>query len=194
MKNKQRITFDRFKPHTLFMVTLSVVGIIVFCFDIDLSFVFQANISVIISLIISVLLMKHFLFQFPPKGTPLSMDSTIYLSIIFVFGLQTALISLFFCYVIHISYNRKKSLLVHLANFSIYTLMIVSAHSIFRLTGGHSGVLISTMLFPYIAALFIFFIVNLFLCNFYFFLQNKKIYFLLLKNCWKRRLRLNWLL
>jgi hypothetical protein len=87
----------------------------------------------------AVLILDHYTFQLPPDGNGQSMDSAVYLAVVFVFGGSFSLFILLICSVIFILYKRSIKWWKHLLNFSMYTLMIVGANFTYRLLGGEAG-------------------------------------------------------
>ncbi|WP_169865186.1 two-component system sensor histidine kinase NtrB [Sutcliffiella halmapala] len=96
------------------------------------------------------------------------MDSSIYLATIFVFGIETTLILLFFSSFIYAIFDRKIALWKHIFNFSMYGIMISGAHYVFLLSGGNIGVFNLESLVPYIMALVSYYTINLLLIGCFF--------------------------
>jgi diguanylate cyclase (GGDEF)-like protein/putative nucleotidyltransferase with HDIG domain len=157
------------KKHTyVFMV--SVLGILAFILQID-EFSYSLNDWVtILTLTGAVLLLNHYYIQLPPKGNTLSMDSSVFLASLFLYGLNITLTVLFLYGIIFVFTQRKSEWWEHLINFSIYSLMIVFSYQLFIVAGGIVGDVFLKNLVPYFVALSTYFIINTLLVGFYFLL------------------------
>jgi diguanylate cyclase (GGDEF)-like protein len=130
-----------------------------------------------ISLVAAVLLLNHFTIPIPPEGNSISMDSSIYMACVFLYGLDFTLDVLLFNSFIYAIYQRKIVWWKHLFNFSIYTLMVILSYKIFIFFGGHVGEFHVESLFGYAISLCSYFALNMILIGIYFFLlQNEGIY------------------
>lgn len=127
----------------------------------------------IYALAATVLILDHYTFQLPPDGNGQSMDSSVYLAVVFVFGESYSLFILLISSVIFLLYKRSIAWWKHLLNFSMYTLMIGGANFIYRLLGGEAGTFDITHLSAYIFGLTVYFSINALLIGFYFFLLYK---------------------
>lgn len=119
------------------------------------------------------LILDYFTFQIPPKGNQQSMDSSVYLACIFMFGGAFSLSVLLPVSLILLIKDRKLAWWKHIINFSIYVLMIAGAAAVFAFTGGKPGLLDGYNLFPYIAALAAYFIINTFTLGLFFHFTTK---------------------
>ncbi len=127
----------------------------------------------IYSLVIAVLVLDYFTFQLPPEGNLQSMDSSVYLAAIFVFGGSFALTILIISAVIFMMIHRKMAWWKHLFNFAVYTIMISGANLTYYWLGGKVGELDAQRLPAYIMALTVYFFINVMLIGFYFYLLYK---------------------
>ncbi|WP_033843815.1 bifunctional diguanylate cyclase/phosphohydrolase [Geobacillus icigianus] len=119
----------------------------------------------------AVLLLSYFSIHLPPKDNSFSMDSAIYLAVVFLYGIDMALKVLFISILVEFLYKRKMEWWKHLSNFSIYSLMIAGSYYSFLFFGGDIGEIRTDNLFPYVASLLTYFIVNITLIfTFFFFL------------------------
>lgn len=161
-----------FKKRTnMYVFTVSLLGILTFLLKIE-QISFNLNDWVLIlTLTGAVILLNNYLIQLPPKGNTLSMDSSVFLASLFLFGLDLTLTVLFLYGVIFIFSNRKFKWWEHIINFSIYTFMIVLANDSYIYSGGIVGNADIKNLFPYIAALTTYFIVNILLVGLFFLLS-----------------------
>ncbi|WP_061579236.1 bifunctional diguanylate cyclase/phosphohydrolase [Saccharococcus caldoxylosilyticus] len=121
----------------------------------------------------SVLLVNHFLVYLPPEGNSISMDSAIYLACLFTFGLRITLIILLLASFIYALYKSRIELWKHLFNFSMYSLMIIGSYYTFLAIGGKIGTIDIYDIFPYVFALLIYFLLNIFLLSSYFIVSSK---------------------
>ncbi|MEW5322341.1 HD-GYP domain-containing protein [Geobacillus thermoleovorans] len=163
-------------PYTfkIYIFFITLVGIIIYSFHVGSLFLPLDQWVMIYVLIASVLIVNHFLIYLPPKGNSISMDSSIYLASLFMFGLPTTLLILGIFSFIYALYRRRVEWWKHLYNFSMYNLMIVSAYYTFLETGGSTGTTGIQNILPYIVALIVYFSVNILLLCFYFiFLSNQ---------------------
>lgn len=158
------------KNTNIYISSVSILGILAFLLEFDkFSYSLQEWVT-ILTLTGSVLLLNHYHIQLPPKGNALSMDSSIFLASLFLFGLDLTLTVLLFHGVIFIFTKRKSKLWEHIINFSIYSLMIIFSYHLFISTGGIVGNGKITNLIPYVTALSIYFIINILLVGLYFLL------------------------
>ncbi|QDP41340.1 bifunctional diguanylate cyclase/phosphohydrolase [Radiobacillus deserti] len=114
------------------------------------------------------LLLTHFRIQMPPEGNSMSMDSAVYLACLFYFDIPMTLTVLFYTSVIQFLYDRKTDWWAHLYNFSIYSIMIFCTYHVFQLTNGTIGNIDLNILYSYVLALTVYFIVNSLLIMLYF--------------------------
>ncbi|OQP17202.1 diguanylate cyclase [Geobacillus zalihae] len=122
----------------------------------------------------SVLIVNHFLIYLPPKGNSISMDSSIYLASLFMFGLPSTLLILGIFSLIYALYRKRIEWWKHLYNFSMYNFMIISTYYTFLEAGGSVGTTGIQNIFPYIISLIVYFGVNITLLYFYFlFMYNE---------------------
>ncbi|MBS8265730.1 diguanylate cyclase [Mesobacillus boroniphilus] len=157
------------KKHT-YVFIISLLGILAFMLEIDkLSYSLNDWVT-ILTLTGAVLLLNHYYIQLPPKGNTLSMDSSVFLASLFLFGLDLTLMVLALHAIIFIFTQRKSEWWENLINFSIYSLMIIFSYQLFILAGGSVGSVSLTNLVPYIVALGIYFLTNTILVGIYFLL------------------------
>lgn len=158
------------KPINSYLLITSILGISTFLLTLEtISFSLSDWVN-ILALTGSVLLLNHFLIQLPPKGNTLSMDSSVILASLFLFGLNITLFVLFLHGLIFAFTQRKSEWWKHLFNFSIYSLMIVASYHFFILTGGIVGNVQLTNLIPYLTALSSYFVINTLLISIFFLL------------------------
>jgi diguanylate cyclase (GGDEF)-like protein/putative nucleotidyltransferase with HDIG domain len=125
------------------------------------------------AMVASVLILDHYTFQLPPEGNRQSMDSSVYLAALFVYGTSFSLFVLLVSSIIIAIYKRDVVWWKHLLNFSIYTFMIWGAGFVFYLLGGSAGEFELYQLPVYILALGVYFIANVVLVGYYYYLLYK---------------------
>jgi len=119
----------------------------------------------------AVLLLNHHLIKLPPKGNTLSMDSSIYLASLFLYGLEFSMSILVCSSIIFAFTERRTKWQNHLLNFSIYSLMLASSYYMYISTGGQVGNVNLTNLIPYGSSLAVYFAVNALLVGIFFLLS-----------------------
>ncbi|WNS41855.1 diguanylate cyclase [Paenibacillus sp. MMS20-IR301] len=120
----------------------------------------------------SAVLLTVFTFQLPPQGNGLSLDSSVYLACIFIFGPSFALLVLLLSSLVLVFIEWGTTLLwKHLNNFAIYCILISSAAFIFTLSGGRQGPLLGSHLPAYASAMLVYFSLNLLLVGIFYYLM-----------------------
>jgi signal transduction histidine kinase len=130
---------------------------------------------ILVLLIGSIILLNHYMIFLAPKGNCLSMDSSIYLATIFLYGLELPLTLLLFSSIlITILFHKNTALWKHLFNFCIYALMITGAYYTFVFLGGKIGLVNIESLVAYCLALVSYLLMNVFLIGIYFVIDSFK--------------------
>lgn len=162
-------------PLNLYRFTVPALGILLF-----VTFFYPFNLqyssvdwTMIYAMTAGIVLLDYFMFQLPPEGHRQSMDSTVFLASLFVYGIQTTLLVLLISTIFIASIKRQVSWWKHLLNFSIYSVMIVSAHQTFHWIGGIVGDFNTDRIYSYISALVMYFCVNVILITLYYYLLDK---------------------
>ncbi|MGG5255397.1 bifunctional diguanylate cyclase/phosphohydrolase [Neobacillus sp. SM06] len=153
----------------LFFVSLS--GIIVFASLINPRFYHYGDLVTILLVAGTILMLNYFMIELPPKGNHFSMDSSIFLGVLFLFGLQDTLAILFLFAIIFALILRTTAWWKHIFNFGMYTLMISSAYYVYLISGGVIGEITIKNLFPTIFSFIIYFTTNIILIGVYFILS-----------------------
>ncbi|MDQ0199086.1 bifunctional diguanylate cyclase/phosphohydrolase [Neobacillus ginsengisoli] len=155
---------------TTYLFLVSTIGIII-------SFAFntfpQHSLSewlTIFALAGSILLLNHYPILLPPKGNSLSMDSSIFLACLFLFGLNITLYVLLINAILFSFTQRNIIWWKHVFNFAIYSLMIILAYYAFIFTGGKTGGIHIQNIIPYLISLSTYFVINVILIGIYFIL------------------------
>ncbi|MBT2289938.1 diguanylate cyclase [Paenibacillus albidus] len=126
-------------------------------------------------------LLTVLVFQLPPQGNGLSLDSSVYLACVFVFGAPFTLSVLLFTSIINFFIERKTVWWKHLSNFALYTMMITAASATFKLLGGVEGPLLSQRLSAYAGSMAVYFVLNTLLIGFYYYMVFQEELFATLK-------------
>ena len=165
---------NRKNPSTLYLAVICMLGIGAYTALHQVYFDASAKTVVLYALIGSILLVNKYPIPLPPDGNSISMDSAIFLASIFLYGLGDTLDILFMFALIFTLLQWKIKWWKHLFNFSLYSIMIISAYYTFIFTGGEIGDIHSANIIPYVAALTVYFILNTTLVSTYFFLAQKE--------------------
>ncbi|AMQ20632.1 diguanylate cyclase [Geobacillus sp. JS12] len=176
MLNKNKASSFSNSSYTFkaYIFLINTVGIIIYLFHVDFLVLPLKHWVMIYVLIASVLIVNHFLIYLPPKGNSISMDSSIYLASLFMFGLPSTLLILGIFSLIYALYRKRIEWWKHLYNFSMYNFMIISTYYTFLEAGGSVGTTGIQNIFPYIISLIVYFGVNITLLYFYFlFMYNE---------------------
>ncbi|TDK62168.1 diguanylate cyclase [Bacillus salipaludis] len=158
-------------PINRYLSLVSALGIISFLFLNDFKQHSTMEWIMISAITGSILLLNHYTILLPPKGNSLSMDSSIYLASLFLFGVHFTLNILMIHSIIFAVTQRKIVWWKHLFNFSIYSLMISGAYYSFILTGGHIGNIHIENILSYVISLSVYFVINVLLIGIYFILD-----------------------
>ncbi|MFS0873369.1 diguanylate cyclase [Paenibacillus xylanilyticus] len=160
---------------SMYVVLLSCAGIGIFLYMNKLSYLHLSTGEwvMVYTMLGAALILDYFTFQIPPKGNQQSMDSSVYLACIFMFGGAFSLSVLLPVSLILLIKDRKLAWWKHIVNFSIYSLMIAGAASVFIWTGGVPGTLDGYNLLPYFAALAAYFIINTITLGLFFHFSTK---------------------
>ncbi|WP_162880780.1 two-component system sensor histidine kinase NtrB [Paraliobacillus sediminis] len=95
----------------------------------------------IILLIVSLLLAYRYIIILPPNGNSFSLDSSIYIASVFIFGINVTLLILLCSSLVLATYvsHRQTKWYDQLFNLATYTIMISTSYYVFILTGGELG-------------------------------------------------------
>jgi diguanylate cyclase (GGDEF)-like protein/putative nucleotidyltransferase with HDIG domain len=136
----------------------------------------------IYAMVAAIIILDRFTFQLPPEGNMQSMDSSVFLASVFVYGGSFTLTVLLISSIVITLYNRKVLWWKHLFNFSIYTIMISGANLTYYLLDGKVGAFDSHRLPAYLLSLAVYFLINVLLVGFYFYLLHKGKLFEIIKS------------
>ncbi|AST07411.1 sensor histidine kinase [Anoxybacillus flavithermus] len=123
----------------------------------------------------AVALLDRYLICLPPSGNSFTLESSIYLSLLFVFGLKYTLAVLVLGGgIIYFTHLHKMVWWKHVFNFSVYTIMICSSYYVYIIFGGIVGDISLSYFFAYIFCFFTYFILNAVLMSIYFWLHSSE--------------------
>lgn len=178
------------KQATVYLAIVSLIGCGVFFMFGPFSNMPRGEEWILVVLLIAaILLLTRYMIVLPPRGNRLSMDSAIYLALIFVFGVQKALLILFLSSIfIYVLDQGKMVWLKHVFNFAMYVLMIGGAYEVFLLFGGEVGPLRLHDIFVYLLALAIYFCTNILIMGGYFLVASSESLFSIIKGVIKESL------
>lgn len=158
---------------SLFVTTFSLIGIITFIYEIIQPV--KPNWIEILGFTVAVFILNYFSFYHPSKNIHFSMDSTVYLTCIYIYGISFALLVLFFSrLLLFLRLNRNVLWWKHIFNFSNYTLMIGLASYLFEIAQGTHGTFQANQLPAYLLSQSIYFTFNIVIISIYFKLQKKE--------------------
>lgn len=173
MNRVDKIKSYLYSSSTLYLTGVSLAGILAFVLNTRVPSTNPSDWVLLYAFVGSILLLNRVLFRLPPQGNGQSMDSSIYLAIIFMFGLELALNVLFLSGIIFSIYTRKTVWWKHLANFATYSLMITGAYYVFIQFGGQVGLINFNNISSYIFALATYFIINVLFYGIYYLITIK---------------------
>ncbi|OQP06220.1 HD family phosphohydrolase [Geobacillus sp. 46C-IIa] len=160
------------KREQFYILIVSILGVLLFFWKVDFDTQSLMDWVLVYMLVGSITLLNLFQIMLPPRANAFSMDSAVYLAILFVYGINFVLQVLFIYSLVELCYKRKMSLWRHLFNFSIYCLMLSSAYYTFIIFKGDIGQLNVYNLFPYVSSLLVYFSINVALIVLFFYFQG----------------------
>ena len=149
--------------YTWYVALISIMGCALFLYIRPFEHVEQQWLLLLL-LSFSTTLLSIYIVHLPPKGNAFSLDSTIYLATIFVYGLETSLMVLLFSMIpTYFFHEKKMEWWKHVCNFAMYTCMIVGAYYSFLMLGGESGIFSLHDLGAYFVSLVVYSFINILL-------------------------------
>ncbi|MCQ5365954.1 ATP-binding protein [Anoxybacillus salavatliensis] len=128
-------------------------------------------------------LLSRYTIYLPPNGNAFTLESSVYLALLFTHGLHFSLIILLISsFVMYFWYPRKTSWFNHVFNFSVYTMMICGSYYAYIVFGGVVGKVSIYYFGAYIASFAAFFVLNVLLMTIYFSLRSSTEFRLILLN------------
>ncbi|WJV30871.1 GGDEF domain-containing protein [Rossellomorea sp. AcN35-11] len=167
MKTKQ------VKLENFYIGCISLLGLLLFFIHLNPEMGDLSNWVLIYTLVGAILLLNHFNIIIPLSGNTLSMDSSVYLAGLFLFGLKIPLLALGISSLVFLLIRFKLAWWKHLFNFANYSIMLVCTHYTFLLTGGKTGETEFPNIMPYVLALTVYFFLNVVIMWFYYYLAQK---------------------
>ncbi|MCX8001988.1 MAG: ATP-binding protein [Anoxybacillus mongoliensis] len=149
--------------YTWYVALISIMGCALFLYIRPFEHVEQQWLLLLL-LSFSTALLSIYIVHLPPKGNAFSLDSTIYLATIFVYGLETSLMVLLLSMIpTYLFHEKKMAWWKHVCNFAMYTCMIVGAYYSFVMLGGESGSFSISFLDAYLFSLIVYSTINMLL-------------------------------
>ncbi|MGJ7922695.1 diguanylate cyclase [Neobacillus sp. LXY-4] len=158
----------------IYVTVVSLTGIGLFFVMQQFDFRDSIHSASTFAFLFAILILSHFMFTIPPYEKNISLDSAVFLAILFLYGPLLSLNVLFLHSIIFGIWKTKIVWWKHVFNFASYTFMIIFSFHIFILFGGEIGKIGSANLLPYVLALSGYFLVNIVLTFIYFCLLNKE--------------------
>ena len=161
------------KPENLYIFLISLLGIVLFVNQFNPQVDDLSNWVLIYTFVGAILLLNHFNIIIPLSGNTLSMDSSVYLAGLFLFGLKIPLLALVISSFVFLLIRFKLAWWKHLFNFANYSIMLICTYYTFILTGGTVGETDFPNIMPYVLSLTVYFILNVMIMWLYFYLAQK---------------------
>lgn len=158
----------------LYALLISVIGLYFFINHTNFESLTLSDWVLIYVLSGTVSLLNYFVVDIPPKGNSLSLDSSVYLATLFIYGINLALYILLISSIAHFFYNRKMAWWKHFFNFSMYCLMISSAYYVLINLSIPIGNIDYENFFGYLFSLALYGLVNIFLMYVFFAFLSKQ--------------------
>ncbi len=169
---------------TLYVTLISLIGCALFLYIWPFSDVHVEQQWLLLLLFAgSAVLLSRYVIYLPPNGNAFTLESSVYLALLFTYGLHFSLIIfLISSLVMYFWYPRKTSWWNHVFNFAVYTIMISVSYYVYIVFGGVVGGVSIHYLVGYVACFVAFFVSNVLLMTIYFSLCSSTEFRLLLLN------------
>ncbi|WP_346764098.1 diguanylate cyclase [Bacillus sp. BHET2] len=161
------------KLENMYIALISLLGVLLFVHHLHPKVEDLSNWVLIYTLVGAILLLNHFNIIIPLSGNTLSMDSSIYLAGLFLFGLKIPLLALVISSLVFLLIRFQLAWWKHLFNFANYSLMLICTYYAFIFTGGTVGETEFPNILPYVLSLCVYFMLNVMIMWFYFYLAQK---------------------
>lgn len=154
------------RPIIQYLVLLNLIGFIfvIFSFDWKLMSLSHNEWTIIYALAGGTILLSFWniaIINDKDEVIEFSLDSSLYLSSIFLFGLDKTFLVLMISSIIIIFLMKKNYLFINATNFSIYAIGIITSYYTFIFFGGEIGNLNEKNILPYVLSLTIFMFINI---------------------------------
>ncbi|KAA0548519.1 sensor histidine kinase [Bacillus sp. BGMRC 2118] len=133
----------------------------------------------------AIVLLNHYVIFLPPNGNGLTLDSSIYLATIFVFGVEFSLLLFMIHSIITLYHRRSLELFKHLFNFSMFSTTIILSHFVYNWTGGEIGPLNLFHFYSYFFSLLTYLSINVILIGVYYWFSSSDRSFIIIRNILK---------
>lgn len=170
------------KKASFYIFFISLIGCSMFMLFGNMTFSYTSTEWILIASFIFInFLSRHFSILIPPKGNALTMDTTIYLASIFIFGIELTLTVLFLNNLLVGVYQYKIVWWKHLFNFSSFSIMVCATYFAFTFTGGEIGVISFEYLHSYLLAMVVYLLLNIISIGIFFWLISGDALFTIFK-------------
>ncbi|MCG6178958.1 sensor histidine kinase, partial [Anoxybacillus sp. LAT_35] len=172
------------RSFALYVTLISLFGCALFLYIWPFSNVHVQNEWLLLLLFAgAAVLFSRYTIYLPPNGNAFTLESSVYLALLFTHGLHFSLaILLISSFVMYFWYPRKTSWFSHVFNFSVYTMMICGSYYAYIVFGGVVGKVSVYDFGAYIASFATFFVLNVLLMTIYFSLCSSTEFRLILLN------------
>lgn len=157
-------------PTNIYLTLVSTAGIIFFMFFINFPLYSTNEWFTMFAIAGTILLLNYYTILLPPKGNSLSMDSSVYLACLFLYGLPFTLNVLLIHSLVFTLLQRDIVWWKHIFNFSSYAIMIISSYYSFIFLDGTIGSIHINNFVRYLISLSCYFTINVMLIGIYFIL------------------------
>lgn len=176
------------KSHNLFATFVIIIGVLLFLmhfsFSMPLTNWFHLGL-----LVIAIILLNIYMIYLPPKDNSLCLDTTVYLSVMYLYGIETTLQILLLSTILYYFVQNYTNWVQkgtewwkHILNFGMYNWVLISAYYVFHFTDGEIGMFTLDHLHSYILSLVVYFIVNIFIVASYFAMASGNNVFSIIKS------------
>jgi PAS domain S-box-containing protein len=148
-----------------YILTITLIGLFIFLLKVDYTASLN-HLPMILVLTLSSTVLAIFKIKLPLNGNSFSLDSSIYLAILFIYGLEIALTVLLFTISLEMIVNKRLARWKHISNFGIYTFILYA--SSFYLDFFHVQAFSNETLVSYVIALLLYLVLNTLILSIYF--------------------------
>lgn len=166
------------KLRSIYIYAISIIGICCFLYAFKFHVQTTSDWVLIYAVTGVIVLLNHFEFRLPPEGNRQSMDSAIFLAVLFTYGLQFALWALLLSSIILFILPSKKYVWwTHIFNFACYSLMVCGAYYCFLLFKGQVGPFQQEDIYSYLLSMTTYFLINTVVIGLIFYIiEQRKFY------------------
>ncbi|MDQ0253007.1 signal transduction histidine kinase [Evansella vedderi] len=154
--------FSRLTKAHIYIFLVAVIGwSLFFLHDIYIPNPTMLDWALFLLLTNAVVLLNKYRIILPFDRNSLSMDSAIYIAILFMYGLEMTLAVLIAGSILFAIIDRVTEWWKHIFNIAMFIITITVAHYVFILVGGETGILHLASSFPYILSMAVYFSINI---------------------------------